>query len=75
MVETIQAAVKTACENFIAWQRKIGRDITPSQLVYELVKAGAQSADIKKPEYTELTDSQIAIARESVITYGGIRDD
>ncbi|RHR51982.1 baseplate J family protein [Clostridium sp. AF18-27] len=75
MVETIQAAVKTACENFIAWQRKIGRDITPSQLVYELVKAGAQSADIKKPEYTELTDSQIAIAREPVITYGGIRDD
>ena len=75
MVETIQAAVNTACKNFIAWQRKIGRDITPSQLVYELVKAGVQSAEIKKPVYTELTDSQIAIAGEPATTYGGIRDD
>ena len=75
MAETIRAAVNTACENYIVWQRKIGRDITPSQLIYELVKAGVQSVEIKKPAYAELADSQIAIAGEPVITYGGIRDD
>lgn len=75
MEETIRAAVNAACENYIVWQRKIGRDITPSQLIYELVKAGVQSVDIKKPAYAEVADSQIAIAGEPVITYGGIRDD
>lgn len=75
MVETIQAAVTAACENYTEWQKKIGRDISPSQLIYELVKAGAQSVEIKKPVYTALTDSQIAIAGIPVIIYGGIRDD
>ncbi len=75
MEESIKEAVGTACQNYIAWQKKIGRDITPSQLIYEIVKAGAQSAEITKPVYTEIQDKQVAVAGEPQITYGGLRDD
>ena len=74
MVDTIQKAVKNACNNFIAWQNKIGKDITPSQLISEIMQAGVQSVEIKKPSYTEISDSQIGITSEPVITYGGLRD-
>lgn len=74
MEESIKSAVETACRNYIAWQKKIGRDITPSQLVYEVMKAGAQSVEIVKPVYTELADKEVAVAGEPQITYGGLRD-
>ena len=74
MVDTIQKAVENACNNFIAWQKKIGKDITPSQLISEIMQAGVQSVEIKKPSYTEISDSQIGITSEPVITYGGLRD-
>lgn len=74
MVDTIQKAVKNACNNFIAWQNKIGKDITPSQLISEIMQAGVQSVEIKKPSYIEISDSQIGITSEPVITYGGLRD-
>ncbi|MDY3230604.1 MAG: baseplate J/gp47 family protein [Clostridiaceae bacterium] len=71
---TIKAEVENACNNYIAWQRHIGRDITPTQLIYELIKAGAQSVEVTKPSYTELTEAQIAVAGAPVVTYGGLRD-
>lgn len=74
MVDTIQKAVKNACNNFIAWQNKIGKDITPSQLISEIMQAGVRSVEIKKPSYIEISDSQIGITSEPVITYGGLRD-
>ena len=72
--ETTKEAVKAACSTYINWQKGIGRDITPSKLVYEIMRAGAQSVEISKPSYQELGKSQIAIAGEPVITYGGLRD-
>ena len=74
MVSTIQKAVQAACDNFISWQKKIGRDITPAQLICEIMQAGAQSVEVKKPLYAELSNSQIGIASAPVITYGGLRD-
>lgn len=75
MEETIKAAVKTACENYISWQKEIGKNVTPSQLIYLVMAAGAQSVEVIKPAYTVIEDSQIAIAGEPVIHYGGLRDD
>ena len=75
MEETIKTAVKTACDNYISWQKHIGRNITPSQLVYLVMAAGAQSVEVTKPAYTVLDDSQLAVAGEPVIHYGGLRDD
>lgn len=75
MEETIKAAVETACQNYISWQKEIGKNITPSQLVYLVMAAGAQSVEVKKPAYMVLQDSQLAAAQEPVIHYGGLRDD
>ena len=74
MIATIQNAVQAACNNFISWQKKIGRDITPAQLICEIMQAGVQSVEVKKPLYTEVSDSQIGIVSAPVITYGGLRD-
>lgn len=73
--ETIKHAVETAGNTFAAWQKKIGRDITPSRLIYEVMQAGAQSVEVVKPIYTKLEQSQIAIADNIIFHYGGLRDD
>lgn len=72
--ETIKDAVKTAAGNFCTWQKKIGRDITPAQLIYEVMQAGAQSVEVHKPDYAQLSDSQIAMAGTVTLNYGGLRD-
>lgn len=71
---TIRGAVETAAGNFTAWQKKIGRDITPARLVYEIMQAGAQSVEVTEPVYAELSDAQIAIVGTTVLNYGGLRD-
>lgn len=75
MEETIKTAVMTACQNYISWQKGIGKNITPSQLIYLAMAAGAQSIEVVKPVYTVIEDSQIAVTGEPVIHYGGLRDD
>lgn len=72
--ETIKAAVDAACRRYIEWQSRIGRDITPSRLIYEVMQAGAQSVEIVKPDYRKLEDSQIALTGKPVIEYGGLQD-
>ena len=71
---TIREAVGTAAENFTAWQKKIGRDITPARLVYEVMQAGAQSVEVTEPAYTELSGTQLAMAGTVTLNYGGLRD-
>ena len=71
---TIRGAVETAAGNFIAWQKKIGRDVTPARLVYEVMQAGAQSVEVTEPVYAGLSDTQIAIVGTAVLNYGGLRD-
>lgn len=72
--ESIKAAVEGACREYIAWQKKIGRDVTPAQLVCEVMKAGAQSVEVKKPAYMELEAFQMAVTKEPAVIYGGLRD-
>lgn len=74
MEETIQNGVQRAQEHFVEWQRRIGRDVTPAQLVCEIMQAGAQSVEIKKPVYMELKDTQLAVPGKIEITYGGLRN-
>lgn len=74
MEESIKSAVEEACGRYISWQKKIGRDITPSRLVYEIMQAGAQSVDVAEPAYTELSEAQMAVAAAADIAYGGMRD-
>lgn len=73
---TIQAAVTAAVEQYVAWQRKIGRDINPDELTAAVKMAGAKRLTIKSPVYTPVGKSKVAaLALAPVIEYGGLEDD
>lgn len=72
----IQQAVSAAVDSYVAWQRKIGRDINPSKLLALVMGAGAKRAQITAPIFTAIpADSIAAIDGASSITYGGLEDD
>lgn len=72
----IQQAVSAAVDGYIAWQRKIGRDINPSKLLALVMGAGAKRAQITAPIFTAIpADSIAAIDGTASITYGGLEDD
>lgn len=73
--ETMKAAIQTACNNYILWQKKVGRDINPSQLVYEAMGTGIKMAEVMKPVFTEIPDSSMAIPGKIDLIYGGRKDD
>lgn len=72
----IQQAVSAAVDSYIAWQRKIGRDINPSKLLALVMGAGAKRAQITAPIFTAIpADSIASIDGTASITYGGLEDD
>ena len=72
----IQQAVSAAVDSYVAWQRKIGRDINPSKLLALVMDAGAKRAQIAAPIFTAIpADSIAAIDGAASITYGGLEDD
>lgn len=73
--ETIKAAVQNSCDQYIAWQKKVGRDINPSKLIYQVMEAGVKMVEVQKPVFTEIPDSVMAVPGNIVLTYGGRKDD
>lgn len=72
----IQQAVSAAVDSYVAWQRKIGRDVNPSKLLALVMGAGAKRAQITAPIFTAIpADSIAAIDGAASITYGGLEDD
>ncbi len=72
----IQQAVSAAVDSYIAWQRKIGRDINPSKLLALVMGAGAKRVQITAPTFSAIpADSIAAIDGTAAITYGGLEDD
>ena len=73
---TIQAEVAKAVDNYKTWQRAIGRDINPSQLVRMVMDAGAKRVTVTAPEYTAVDATKVsALQGDAVINYGGLEDD
>ena len=73
---TIQTAVTTAVDEYVVWQKSvIGRDINPSQLVSDIIGAGAKRVVITSPEYTKVSDTQVALEGTINLTYGGLEDE
>jgi phage-related baseplate assembly protein len=71
----IQQAVDEAVNDYVAWQRAIGTDINPTDLIYRIRKAGAKRVVLTAPTYTVVEDTSVpAIGTRSVV-YGGIEDD
>lgn len=74
--ETIQKAVAEAVENYRNWQQgKIGRDIIPSELVRNIINAGAYRIDsgMLPSEYRKLEKTEVAqCSPENVtVSFGG----
>lgn len=73
---TIQAAVARAVADYQTWQRAIGRDINPSQLVRMVMDAGAKRVTVTAPTYTAVDATKVsALQGDAVISYGGLEDD
>ncbi|MBP2655017.1 MAG: phage baseplate family protein [Firmicutes bacterium] len=73
---TIQTAVTSAVDDYVIWQKSIiGRDINPSQLISDIIGAGAKRVVITSPEYTEVSDTQVALEGTVNLTYGGLEDE
>lgn len=72
---TIQKAVAAAVGQYQAWQRKIGRDIIPSQLISLVMNAGARRVEVISPVYTVIKDDGIPTADAVSVVYGGLEDD
>ena len=73
---TIQAAVAQAVADYQTWQRAIGRDINPSQLVRMVMDAGAKRVTVTAPTYTAVDATKVsALQGGAAISYGGLEDD
>ena len=72
---TIQENVERAVQAYETWQRKIGRDIDPAELIMRVREAGAKRPKLTGPVDTKVTETQVAKLNSKKITYGGIEDD
>lgn len=77
--EHIQSAVAAAVERFRAWQQgKIGRDITPDQLICNVRDAGAARIDfstLTPSAWRELQPNEVAQCTGVEINYKGYKDE
>ena len=72
----IQTAVKTAVQEYLTWQRTIGRDINPSKLTNLVMSAGAKRVEIISPVFSNIENVEVsALLGEAVANYGGLEDD
>lgn len=75
-INLIKTNVENAVNNFIVWQSsKIGRDINPSKLISDCIRAGAKRVDVESPSFAKIELNQVAILKEVSITFGGVEDD
>ena len=74
-VSEIQDAVNNAVKNYSIWQRSVGRDINPSELIRCVLDAGAKRAEVKKPLFQAVSNLNIAKLDGQMVTYGGLEDD
>lgn len=77
--EQIQAAVAEAVEKYRIWQQsKIGRDITPDQLICNVMGAGAARIDfstLSPSNWIELQPNEVAQCTGVQITYKGYKEE
>lgn len=71
----IQSAVTAAVEEFKGWQRKIGRDITPSKLIQLVMAAGAKRVEVTEPTFAKVEQYHVGKLGTEALTYGGLEDD
>ena len=71
----IKSQVEQAIADFEKWQRKLGRDINPTELITRIREAGAKRVEVTYPVHTVIDDTEIPKVGTETITYGGLEDD
>ena len=71
----IQSRIAAAVEDFQAWQRKLGRDVNPTELIARLREAGAKRVKLTAPEDITVSKIQLPKCVSVTVTYGGLEDD
>lgn len=72
----IQKAAEVALEEYIKWQqKKLGRNVDPSELIYLLRAAGAKRITVTEPSYIEVAKNEIAVPVSIDVRFGGLEDD
>lgn len=74
-VSEIQAKVSQAVSDFQVWQRKLGRDINPTELIFRLRAAGAKRVLLTAPADTVVPSTKLPKCTGVNVTYGGIEGD
>ena len=72
---SIQNSVNKAIQEYKAWQRKIGKDINPDELVKRMKLAGAKRVELTAPVFTKVSETHIALSGNELVRYGGLEDD
>lgn len=71
----IQGAVAQAVEDYLQWQRKLGRDINPSELIKRVILAGAKRVELTEPAYAAVSNYEVGNCAAKTLTYRGLEDD
>lgn len=74
-VGTIQERVSAAAEKYQLWQRTLGRDVNPTELIAQIREAGAKRVKLTEPDDVVITRTQLPKCGTVQIVYGGIEDD
>lgn len=74
-VKEIQDKVTEAVANFELWQRKLGRDVNPSELIARIREAGAKRVRLTAPQDLTVGKTELPKATGTTVTYGGLEDD
>ena len=69
------AAIAAAVADFQKWQRKLGRDINPTELIARLREAGAKRVTLTAPVDTVIEATELPKCSGATVTYGGLEDD
>lgn len=73
----IKERVSSAVASYKVWQRRIGRDINPSELIRLVMAAGAKRVELTAPTYAKVTSDaengvKVAALGTEAVTYGGL---
>lgn len=75
-IPQIQSAISEAISRYVLWQNsKLGRDINPNKLMYELMGTGIKRVTINQPTFTHVESTQIANNTHIISNYGGLENE
>lgn len=82
--DIVKQNVAQAVQEYQDWQRSIGRDINPMELIYRLRAAGVKRVEMREPAFKVVesgADKEKALVQipklsgQPTVVYGGVEDD